>query len=181
MIRRTVWLALLLVVPAALAADGAQKRYALPERGALQMNVPAGWKDEVQSPEQKGLPPTIAFAGQGQPFTVLVTPMWRASADIPAPTKETILRQVRGAIDSARSQALEKDIKPVEMKSSTGPGYYFSVTDRAPKPGEFKYMTQGMVKVSDLLVTFTVLTNDGQQNVTRDALAMVRSAVHVKP
>jgi hypothetical protein len=166
---------------AALAQSAPQKRYALPERGALQMNVPAGWKDEVQSPQQKDLPPTISFSPvQGQPFAVLVTPIWRARADIPEPTRETILKQVQGLIEGTRSQAVEKDVKPLEIKGASGPGYYYSVTDRAPKPGEFKHMTQGMVKAGELLVTFTILTNDGQQDVAQAALAMLRGAAQVK-
>ena len=42
-------------------------------------------------------------------------------------------------------------------------------------------MTQGMLKVSDLVVTFTILTNDGQEQVPRDALSMLTSAVHIQP
>ena len=41
-------------------------------------------------------------------------------------------------------------------------GYYFSITDKAPsiKAGEYKYMTQGGVPVGDLLVMFTIFSNE---------------------
>ena len=49
---------------------------------------------------------------------------------------------------------------------------------KAPKPGEYKYMTQGMLVVRELAVSFTILTNDGQQQVVQDALTMLKSATH---
>ncbi|HEY7676568.1 MAG TPA: hypothetical protein VIG69_05830, partial [Candidatus Methylomirabilis sp.] len=67
-----------------------------------------------------------------------------------------------------------------ELQGVAARGYYFSATDRAPKPGEYKFMTQGMLRVGSLLVTFTILTNDGQGNIVADALAMLRSARHVE-
>ena len=185
MIRRTGSLALLLVVQllaagASLAADEAQKRYPLPGQGFFQLNVPKSWRDEVQQPKP-GMPPTIAFhAAQGKPFDVLVTPLWRTQPNAPVPTKEDLRKRVDNAIDAVRNDAVEKDIQAIELQGASGAGYYFTVTDRAPKPGEYKFMTQGMLKVSDLVVTFTILTNDGQQEVTRAALGMLRTATNVQ-
>ena len=62
---------------------------------------------------------------------------------------------------------------------ASGPGYYFTATDRAPKAGEYKYLLQGMVKVSELVVTFTILTNAGQEPIAHQALSMIKSAVHL--
>jgi hypothetical protein len=55
------------------------------------------------------------------------------------------------------------------------------VTDKAPNPGEYKYLTQGMLRVSELVVSFSILTNDGQEQVREDALALLKSAVHLQP
>lgn len=165
------------------SADDASvvKKYALPERGMLQMSVSGNWDDQLRQPP-KSLPPTIAFrARQGKPFEVLATPIWRMRPDVPASTKDSIRQQVERAADAALSQAVEKTIRVIEFVGSSGPGYYFSATDRAPKPGEYKLMTQGILKVSDLVVTFTILTNDGQEQVTRDTLSMLKSAIHIQP
>jgi hypothetical protein len=158
-----------------------EKQYRLPERGFVKMEVPAGWRDQLRQPPQS-LPPTILFrAGQGQPFEILLTPIWPARADVAPSSKDSIRRQVERAADGVKGQTLEQDIALVEFAGAAGPGYYFSVTDRAPKPGEYKFMTQGIVKVSGLVVTFTILSNDGQGQVAREALSMIRSAVHVGP
>ena len=105
----------------------------------------------------------------------------RMSRTSPVSTKDSIRQQVERSADEAKSQAAEKTIRVIEFAGSSGPGYYFSATDRAPKPGEYKFVTQGMLKVSDLVVTFTILTNDGQEQVSRDALSMLKSAVHIEP
>ena len=173
---------LLSPIGVSLAADAtATRKFPLPERGDFQMTVPTAWNDQLHQPPQ-ALPPTIAFrARQGKPFEVLVTPIWRARPGIPVATKDTIRQNVQKAANDAKSQAVEEAISIVEFSGSAGPGYYFSATDKAPKPGEYKYMTQGMLKVNDLTVTFTILTNDGQEQVTTDAIGMLKSAVHVQP
>jgi hypothetical protein len=172
---------LLALAGIAYAAETAIKKYTLPEKGSFQMKVPVDWTEQVRQPPQSS-PPTITFAPtHGKPFEILVTPIWRVRTDVPASTKETIRQSVQRAADDTKSQAVEKSIPLVEFSSSTGPGYYFSATDRAPKPGEFKYLTQGILKVSDLTVTFTILTNEGQEQVTRDAIGMLQSAVHIQP
>ncbi|HJY75871.1 MAG TPA: hypothetical protein VKE95_04530 [Burkholderiales bacterium] len=159
----------------------AQKKYALPERGFFQMNVPAGWSDQVRE-AGSSLPPTLAFRPvHGQPFEVRVTPIWRAGPDAPVFTKDWIRQQVWGAVDEVKEQSLEQNIALVEFASATGPGYYFNATDRSPKAGEYKHLLQGMVKVNELVVTFTVLTNAGQEQVTNQALTMIRTSVHVRP
>jgi hypothetical protein len=164
----------------ALAGEGnTGRRYPLPQRGFFQMKVPTSWRDQHRQPSQP-LPPTIAFRpGKGKPFDVLVTPIWRARADVPSPTKDTLRRQVERTIESVKSQAVEKDLTAVEFQGASGPGFYFSATDPAPKPGEYRFMTQGILRVNELTVTFTILTNDGQEQVVQDALAMLQSAVHV--
>jgi hypothetical protein len=64
-----------------------------------------------------------------------------------------------------------------ELKSGASViGYYYTVTDKAPKPGEFKLMTQGMFGLVDLRVSFTILTNEGQEGTVKEALAMLSSA-----
>lgn len=145
------------------------------------MDVPVTWGDELRQP-QGAMPPTITFRPrEGKLFDVLVTPIWRARADVPVATKDAMRASVQKAADDAKAQAVEKTLPLVEFAGSSGPGFYFSATDKAPNPGEYKYMTQGMLKVSELTVTFTILTNDGQEQVTQNALGMLKSAVHVQP
>ena len=108
---------------------------------------------------------------------MLITPIWRVR-DAQLPTKESIRKIVERGMNDAQSQAVEKKLAVVAFDGQSGPGYYFSATDKAPKPGEYKYMTQGMLIVRELAVSFTILTNDGQQQVVQDALTMLKGASH---
>jgi hypothetical protein len=167
-----------LALPASgMAADaGAAKRYEVPERGFLQLSVPAGWTDKYENTSQ---PPLISFRpGQGQPFLVSLTPAWPTDAGKPAASNEDLRKSVVDLADGIRLFAIEKDIKVIEFAGRTGPGFYFFATDAAPAPGEFKFMNRGMLKVGDLTVTFTILTNEGQDAVVRAALEMLKGAVY---
>jgi hypothetical protein len=176
------WLALLIAISgAALAADTVTKRYALPDKTSLQLSVPASWKDEVRR-EQAGAPPTIVFTPrQGAGFQVLVTPIWRPRPDMPLATREQVRASVQRAADEAKRDAVENTLPLVEFAGASGSGYYFSATDKAPAPGDFKYLTEGMLQVEDLTVAFTILANEGQQDITTAALDMVKSAARVQP
>ena len=166
-------------IAVATAGDTGIRRYQLPDHGSIQLIVPALWKDEIWQPPNR-LPPTITFKQKvGAPFEVLITPIWPAKKDMPLTKAEGIRQLVLQGAELAQSQSVEETIELKKLDGSSGPGYYFSVTDRAPGPGEYKYMTQGMVRVSNLVVTFTILTNDDQGNIVTNAIAVLKSAVHV--
>jgi hypothetical protein len=163
----------------AAADSAAEKRYPLPNRGYFQLKVPADWTDRLDQPPI-AVPPTINFGPrQGKAFIVSVTPAWRMRPEVHLPTKESIRERVELALQGIIPFAVEKDIKLVEFDGPSGPGFYFFATDSAPRPGEYKFMTQGALAVGELSVLFTILTNEGQDDVIRDALAMVRSAEHL--
>jgi len=176
------WLSLLIAISiAAVAADTVTKRYALPDKSSLQLVVPASWKDEVRQ-QQAGTPPTIVFTPrQGSAFQVLVTPIWRPRPDIPVATREQVRASVQRAADHVKGQAVENTLPLVEFAGASGSGYYFSATDKAPAAGDYKYLTEGMLQVEDLTVAFTILANEGEQQVRAAALDMVKTAARAQP
>ena len=154
------------------------KRYALTGHGTFIVPVPPGWRDDVKQ-DNKGHPPTISYRiGTRKDAQVMITPIWRARADAPPLSKESLRKNVEAAATAIREQALEKDIPVVEFNGKSGAGYYFEATDKAPKPGEFKFLRQGMLKVGDLLVAFTILSDSRQEPVLRDAMQMLQGAAH---
>lgn len=175
----TLSLALSLGVPLlAIARDLESRRYPLPNHGSLELRVPGSWVHEIRQPPNR-LPPTIEFRPKsGSPFQLLITTLWQASDQAQPLSAERVKQLVQNSANSIKPQAVEKTITLKEIIGTAGGGYYFSATDRAPGAGEYKYMTQGMLPVGGLLVTFTVLTNDGQQSVIDDALTALRTAVH---
>ena len=165
-----------LPAPGVAADDGADKRYALPERGFFKLRMPAGWTDRVEQKSQAV--PLISFGpSQGKPFIVTVTP--QSGAGKPLPSRDELRKRVEYAAEGIRPLAVEKVIKVIEFAGASGAGFYFFATDSAPQPGEYKFMNKGMLRVGDLAVDFTILTNEGQDAVVRAALDMLKGAAYV--
>ena len=175
----------LTAVTGAIAADGEKKTFPLPDNSKLELTIPAGWKDEVKAtPASKGsqgkAPTTVALTPRdGTPFEVSVTPVARQKPGASTDTAIKMRHSVQQGADKVKPGAIEQYLPVEPLTGAPGPGYYFSATDREPKPGEFKYLTQGMLLVGDVVVGFSILTNDAQEKVRDQALAMLKSASHI--
>ncbi len=157
----------------AIAADGGKKAVALPDNSKLELAIPAGWQDELKEK-------SIALSPrEGAPFQVVLTPVARQKPGASADTAIQMRHNVQQAADKVKPSAMEPYLPVEPVTGAPGPGYYFSASDREPKPGEFKYLTQGMLLVGDVVVSFSILTNDKQEKVRDQALAMLKSASHV--
>jgi hypothetical protein len=82
---------------------------------------------------------------------------------------------VRRASDGPKAQAVERELPVVEFSGPSGFGAYFSATDRAPEPDGYKYLTQGMLAMGEVRVTFTVLVNGEPAPVVQQALETVKT------
>jgi hypothetical protein len=160
----------LALVMGALAsvAWAAPQVFELPDHGGLSLAVPDGWASDSQTPGR--WPQTITFTPQtGVQFKILVTVAQQHDG--------SLRPDVERAAQGAAPQSVEGVLPLHEINGTDGVGFYFSATDRAPKPGEYKYLTQGALRVGDISLLFTVLTNDGQEAVVQRALDMLRKAV----
>jgi len=162
-------------------AQPAERRYPLAERGALRLAVPQGWSEQVARRDAL-TPPTIGYGPEaGPPFQVLLTPLWQMSLGPALPAPGEIRKHVASAAERVKAQAIEKSIPVLELKGREGSGYYFRATDRAPQPGQYMYLTQGMLALGELRIGFTILTNDGHQTAAAAALEMLRGARWERP
>ena len=162
----------------ALAADESMDRiYDLTSHGQLHLPIPKGWNEELRK-HPGDFPPTIFISGfEGSPFVVFVTPRWSDVNDSHEfGTPKSIHEIVAKAAAAAAPESVEGKLSIVTMGGGQGPGYYFDATDKAPKPGDFTYMTQGAIGVGKLVCTFTILTNDKKSPVKNKALTMVTRA-----
>ncbi len=173
---------LLFAFAATAAAEGStNKSYSLPNHGSLQLTAPESWHDEVRRPPQ-GLPPTIVFKpASGPMFVIMITPIYAPTDSKVQPDPKRIRRAVEKDISRIAPQAVEKTIPTQELRGTSGVGYYYFATDKAPAPGEYKYMTQGSLIVGELETVFPVLTNDDSCRISALALAMLKSATQRKP
>ena len=171
-------LALGLCAPGAYAADMETRSYPLPDNGTLQLTVPASWQQDIQK-RPGGLPPTISFTpAGGEDFQVLITPITPPRPGMPMPELETIRADLEQSLPDVRPRAAERRIVIHSLSAPGVEGYYYSVTDKAPKPGEFRLMTQVEARAAGIIVTMTVLSNDTTGRVRAQALAVLKSAQH---
>jgi hypothetical protein len=173
---RYVAVAGLLAAGAANAAP-LPEQFVLPNHGSLVLNVPGDWKAKVQSPAGDS-PQTILIAPKnGAAFQMLLTPIWGDATRL-LPDDAKIRSVVSSAAKGAESGAA---LTSVAIRNIAGPstrGYYFYATDKTPSAGEWKYVRQGTIKTGDIVLTFTILTNDGQKANEKTALDMIRHASH---
>jgi hypothetical protein len=167
-------LPVLLAAVLSFSAQAAES-FALPGHGALQLEVPVGWRSQVRSP-RPDLPPTIRLAPQqGRVFEILLTPIWPMNGK-GAANEEALRGLVAAGIKGAQPRAVETELTVREVPGMPGTGYYFAATDREPEPNGYTHMTQGAARVGELTVTFTILTNSGQRDVVDAALGMIAGA-----
>ncbi len=175
---RTCWRLTPWVLVAGLACVHAASphTYRLPDHGTLTLAVPDGWSAQFRPAPDRQPPTIILEPGTGTKFEVLITPVWPIGPTSGRIDEATLQSDVAAAAKSAESQSVEQSLPLIPISGRSGRGYYFFATDRAPKPGEFKYLTQGMIRTGDIALAFTILTNDGQQAAAKQALEAVRLA-----
>jgi hypothetical protein len=166
------WLAILLALAGSPAIPASPpQHFAWPGHGELLLNVPDQWRSGLQQ-APGGLPPTIWLSPRsGAPFMVQITPITETAPD-------KIRTMVATAARSAEPQSVERSLTLRDLVGPNGRGYYFFATDKAPAPGEWKYLTQGATRTGAIALAFTILTNDGQEADAKAALEVIRLAVH---
>lgn len=153
-----------------------ERRYALPGQGFFVAQIPGGWKDQIQQARDGSSPTIVLSPASGKRFEVLLTPTSSTAKDRAPESREDIRAAVERAAQGAKSWAAESQLPLQEIQGRSGPGFYFSATERAPKAGAHKFVTTGIVRVGDHLVPFTILTHEGQASVVSQALDLLKTA-----
>jgi hypothetical protein len=162
------------IVPA--AGQKAIKKYPIPEHGTLQLSVPPSWKGEVHK-SQETMPPTIIFnPAKGNDFQVMITVLWSKTGEQDFNSQEKVRTLVEKDGQKLLPNAAEAKIVLKEIKGVSNTGYCFSVTDKAPNPGEYRYMNRGAIGVGNLLLSVTILHRIRESGSVKDALSMLSEA-----
>jgi hypothetical protein len=172
--------AMLLIPLIAAAEESVARSYELPDGASLRLTVPPSWQEEIRRGPDGTIAVIVFKPASGNLFQVLVTPILPPNPDVPMPTPEQIKANVEWAAENTKEQAVEDALTIKELKGNEVIGYYFAATDKAPKPDEYEYLNQGMLRVGRLVATFTVLTNNGGERVGAESLNMLSNASYVK-
>jgi len=158
------------------AGQKAIRKFPIPEHGTLELNVPTSWKVEVHKPQEK-MPPTLIFKpASGDDFQVLVTVLWSNKGEPDFNSQSKVRTFVEKDGQNLLPKTVETKIILQEIKGVNNIGYYFSITDKAPNPGEYRYMNRGAIGVGNLLLNATILNRVKESESVKDALSMLREA-----
>jgi hypothetical protein len=156
------------------------KQIRVPGQGSVAFFAPDAWRVSAKRATEDSAP-TIEFGPpSGDAFSILITLMWRTKEDQPAFDPKKVRAAVELSRDMAARSALSPAIDIHELAGESIIGYYFTATDsKPPRPGDWRYMTQGSAILDTFLLTFTVLSNDGKHSEANETLAMLKGAKHL--
>jgi hypothetical protein len=109
-------------------------------------------------------------------FQVMITVLRNNTGDQNFNSKEKVRTFVKKDGQKFLPNAAEGKIVLQEIKGVSNAGYYFSITDKAPNPGEYRYMTRGAIGVGNLLLNTTILHRVKESESVQETLSMLREA-----
>jgi hypothetical protein len=154
----------------------ADVRVPVSDHGKLVFSLPDDWKLELDV-SNPGRPPTIRISpSQGKQFVILATAVWSSVVGAVDPTPESIRTMVEKSAEKIKLSAVESELAITDFGSASAKpfGSYFTATDKAPKPGEYKFLTQGTMGIDELTIVFTILTNDDGKAVVESGLKVMK-------
>ncbi len=93
----------------------------------------------------------------GDAFNVQVTTVWLDATKLAKLTPDEMKATATKSAEALLEHAVEKEARVKELRGSDTRGFYYSLTDRAPGPGEYGYMSQGAFVTGELMTVFTIL------------------------
>jgi hypothetical protein len=152
------------------------RKYPIPDHGVLELNMPISWQSNIYKPREN-LPLTIIFAPtEGNDFQGLITVLWDTVGESDFNNPEKVRTLVEKDGKKVLPRAVESTIVLKEIRGPQNTGYFYSLTDKAPKPGEFRYITRGEMIVRNLILNVTILHRVKESESMREALFMLRQA-----
>ncbi len=168
-------LSLLLVFSSDARADDARRRFRIAGAGTLVIPLRETWN---AAGDKDGSLLYRAPGGEMLILTVLQNKEGRSDFTAPARLRQ----ELEAAGKPHLEHTAEKAIDLVEIQGTSNTGYYFSLTDsnlvgKEPGPSEYRAITEGMLGVkNELLLKFTVLSQQRDATAVQQALAAMRSA-----
>ena len=158
-----------------------QRNYPVPGHGEVVLEVPENW--EVTYLSLAGdKPPVITFYQtdnqENEIFQFNLSIFWDDGFKRDITNPENIKALVNDVGESILESSAETELVLNSITGTEGHGYYFNLSDKAVKPGEYKYLTQGALNVRELLLVFSLFTYEPDIQLQNIALEMMQTATH---
>lgn len=159
-------------------AQSTLQQFPVPGHGSLHLPVPQDWRAASKSLAQPASVLLRVRPAEGDAFLVQVTALWLDQEKLARKTPAQLKRDVEKSAAGPLQQSVEKDLRLEELRGAQALGYYYSLTDRAPGPGEYKYLTQGIVLAGEMLTIFTILQREPAPAEKARLLQMFANTAH---
>ena len=151
-------------VPGAGAEAGAR----IPGWGTLTFPLPEGWR--VLASTTDSASPLTLGPSNGRAFEVRVIPLTSPQTSIPPSTPESLSGQANANAKRRARDALEPALSVRQFRAGDSFGYYYSFTDKAPKPGDFRHYTEGLAQIAGYPITFVVISEQASAELLTQVL-----------
>lgn len=148
--------------------------YILPGGGAVLLEVPASWNEEIRQ-KDRSLPPTVVFRPKkGKQFEILFTP-------IPSKSEQSAgMADIEASLIQGGKQHLPTAVQgSILLETLEGPqarGRYYLLTEKHPPPNEYPNVIAGVLLVGPVVASFTVLLHEPSGSEAQQALGVLKSA-----
>lgn len=152
-------------------------RYSVFKDRTITLTVPQTYIDEFTQEKDQPFRTITYTQGNDQKSKVMVSPIpLEKGSELSKPGMLRKMVEEEGG--KLLSNAVEKKLALKELRGKAGAGFHYTLTDKTPQltPGEYRYMTQGGLIAGDLLLMFTILTNEKGSPVVAESIEMLRSA-----
>jgi hypothetical protein len=158
----------------ALAAGNAV--FEIPGHGKLEMVMPEAWQVQTRSMTSPASRWLHVTPKEGGAFDIQLTSVWLDQDSVAKVTPQSLRTDAEDAGKDLLSHSTEKVLKLKSIQREQCVGWYFSLTDRKPKPGEFGYVTQGTFLTGSVLSMFTILHREPNAPEVVQAIDMLSGA-----
>lgn len=139
-------------------------------------DAPEGWTAAAPQASSPSASTVRLTLGKGPEASLLVSVMLPPpDSPMRGPGEAQVNELATHFADRASAQSVEGKLQLQPFEAGEVKGAYFSATDKAPPPGEFKYISEGVAAFGEALVTFTVLSHDDPAGARAAMLAVVGS------
>lgn len=165
---------------AAANEDVVAEDYPVPRHGELRLQVPAKWQVKYIYTEDGRVPPTFrVYPLEGSEFDMSMTVYWHDGMDQDITSAESLRARVEQAGAEAMRSSTDQSLAVAPLQGAAGPGFLYDLQDATAAAEDYQYLTQGALAVGQLVVVFTLLT-DERPSPHRDAcLEFLRAIRHI--
>lgn len=165
---RTTLLPILLLASAAANA-GTWRTYPQPSGGAVLLDVPAGWKEEIRQKDPTFAATIVLRPSQGKAFEVLLTPIPMRKPATMADVEASLIKGGAKHLATAKQESIVVE----KLEGEEASGRYYRLTEKDPKPDEYPNVIGGGLVVGPLIAGFTVLFHE--EGAAAEALRVLQS------